>query len=42
MKPGSDSVLTFQCLSDEPLEVVHVFGVFSLGVSQDVPEIRSK
>lgn len=29
--------LTFQSLCDEPLEVVHVFGVFGLGFAQDVP-----
>lgn len=33
------SALTFESLGDEPLEVVHVFGVFGLGVAQDVPEL---
>lgn len=31
------SLLTFKCLCDEPLEVVHVFWVFGLGVAEDIP-----
>lgn len=31
------SLLTFKCLCDEPLEVVHVFRVFGLGGAEDVP-----
>lgn len=36
------SALTFQSLCDEPLEVVHVFRVFCLGLAQDVPAISSR
>lgn len=32
-----DTGLTLKRLGDEPLEVVHVFWVFCLGVAEDVP-----
>lgn len=31
------SLLTFKRLCDEPLEVVHVFRVFGLGIAEDIP-----
>lgn len=35
------SLLTFKRLCDEPLEVVHVFWVFCLGIPKDVPVLSS-
>lgn len=39
-KTGSLSLLTFECLCNEPLEVVHVFWVFRLGIAEDIPVLN--
>lgn len=42
LQVSAESLLTFKSFCDEPLQVVHVFGVFCLGVAQDIPDDEPK